>query len=372
MAQQDSGQKTEKPTPKKLRDARKKGQIPKSVDLAQWLTLLAATFILPLTIGGLIQDVRLGMSPLMQVAGRGEIGPVMAEAGSMSGAIVIHIAPLFGLVMVATIIAIATQGGVVISSHPLKPKWERISPKTGFKRLFSLQSLVDTLKALVRLAVLALLVSTTLVAAGREHLLTAGTDIDSSAEMLASQILLILRLSALAGVAVGIADYGFQRWNSMKKMKMTKHEVKQESKSTDGDPMIRQRRRAAHSKLSRNQMLAAIPDASVIVVNPTHYSVAVTYAGGGGAPKVVAKGVDELAWRIRAIATTNGVPIVESPPLARALHATVDVGDDVPEDFYEAVAAVLAFIMRRRPSATGGIRRLAIPPSKLPRLATTP
>jgi len=259
------------------------------------------------------------------------------------------------------------QGGVVFTAHPLKPKWERISPKAGFKRIFGVQSLAETAKSVVRLFVLALLVSTTLFAAARDHLGSNGVGLVGSTDELVHQIVLVLRLAALAGSVVGFADYGFQRWQSAKKLKMSKQEVKQDQKSAEGDPMIRSRRRAAHAKLSRNQMLSAVGDSRVVVVNPTHYAVALSYSADGSAPKVVAKGTDELAWRIRERANHHGIAIIESPPLARALHATVDVGHPIPESFFAAVAIVLAFVMRPRRNRTAATaRRVRIPSSKLP------
>jgi len=261
----------------------------------------------------------------------------------------------------------AAQGGVVLTGDPIKPKWERISPKSGFKRVFGVASLVETGKEVVRLTVLAILVATTLVAAGRDHLMSGGLSLRFSTDLLLGQVIVLLRLAAFIGSVVGLADYAFQRWQTTKKLKMSKQEIKQESKSSEGDPMIRSRRRQAHAKITRNQMLSAVKGATVVVVNPTHYSVALAYADDGSAPVVVAKGTDELAFRIRERARLGEIPIVESPPLARALHATVEVNDPIPDSFFEAVAIVLAFVMRPRANkASAATRRVSIPNSKLP------
>lgn len=371
MANDEGGQKTEKPTPKKLQDARKKGQIPKSVDLVQWLTLLAASFILPLTLENLIRRAGTDFQKTFEMAGTGEIGPTLAHVASSSGAATVGLIPLFGLVVVSTIIGMVAQGGVVLTVDPIKPKKERVSPKAGFKRVFGPQALMETGKAVVRLTVLCALVATTLFAAGRDHLIANGLALRVSTELLVDQVVLLLRLAALIGSIVGLADYSFQRWQSMKKLKMSKQEIKQEAKNSEGDPMIKGRRRQAHQKLSRNQMLSAVNGAAVVVVNPTHYSVALAYSDDGSAPTVVAKGTDELAFRIRERARLAEIPIVESPPLARALHASVEVNDPIPESFFEAVAIVLAFVMRPRANKVhAATRRVHVPASKLPTDAT--
>ena len=367
MADKEGGEKTEKPTPRKLREAKKKGQIPRSVDLVQWLTLLAACFLLPTTLERVIRRVGTDFQSAFAMASTGDIGPTLSKVALASRNATLELSPLFGFVLVSSIVGMAAQGGIVLTADPLKPKWERVSPKAGFKRVFGVQSLVETGKAVARLSVLAILVATTLFAASRDHLLASGLSLRASTDMLLDQVVLLLRLAALIGSVIGLADYAFQRWQMMKKLKMSKQEIKQESKSSEGDPMIRSRRRQAHAKITRNQMLSAVNGATVVVVNPTHFSVALAYADDGSAPVVVAKGSDDLAFRIRDRARIGEVPIVESPPLARALFASVEVNDRIPESFFEAVAIVLAFVMRPRANkASAATRRVTIPNSKLP------
>jgi flagellar biosynthesis protein FlhB len=363
----DSGEKTEKPTPRRLREAKKKGQIPRSVDLVQWVSLLAATFVLPWTVGNLSHVIEREFGPLILAGSTGEMSVAMAAFGDLAAGSTLAIAPLFIMIMIWSIVGMVVQGGVVFTGEPLKPKWNRISPKVGFKRIFGVEALAETAKSLIRLGVLGVLISTTLYAATREHLGGNGVDLGVSTELLVEQSILLLRLAAFAGSVVGLADYGFQRWRTTKQLRMSKQEVKQEHRSSEGDPMIRSRRRAAHAKITRNQMLSAVGGARVVVVNPTHFAVALAYSGDGSAPTVVAKGTDELAWRIRERANRHGVPIVDSPPLARALHATVDVGQPIPESFFAAVAIVLAFVMRPRRNRTAATaRKVRIPPSKIP------
>ncbi len=371
----ESAQRTEKPTPRRLREARKKGQIPRSVDLVQWITLLAASFVVPSTIGGVLAAVQERLGPAIRLAARGEAGQALETTAAMTASALLALLGLFAFVVASSVIGMAAQGGVVFTGHPLKPKWERVSPKAGLKRLFAVQSLVETAKAVVRLVILAVLVSTTLTSAAGTHLFTAGLELRTSTGLLIDQVLFVLRLAAIGGVTIGLADYGFQRWQTMKKLRMTKQQVKEDQRSSDGDPAVRNRRRAAHAKLSRNQMLRAVADATVIVVNPTHFAVALSYGKDGQAPVVAAKGTDELSWRIRERAALAEVPIVESPPLARALHASVDVGDAIPEPFFEAVAIVLAFVLRDRAGratmdgdrdGTRVTARVPVPAGKIP------
>ena len=171
-------------------------------------------------------DQRLGMA--IELAGRGETGPALAASATMAGSAAVGLGALFGFVMVSSIVGMVAQGGVVFSAHPVKPKWERVSPKTGFKRLFSMQSVMETAKALARLLVLALLVSTVLSTAASEHLFSAGLDLAGSADLLISQMLLVIRLAALIGSVIGVADYAFQRHQAMKKLKMSKQDVKED------------------------------------------------------------------------------------------------------------------------------------------------
>ena len=366
MANNDSGQKTEKPTPRRLREARNKGQIPRSVDLVQWLTLLAASFLLPSTIGGVLDRLEDRFAEALAFAASGDVGPTLEATARMSGYGLLGLTTLFGFVVASSILGMAAQGGVVFTAHPLKPKMERISPKAGFKRLFSVQSVMETGKAVIRLFVLGIIVATTLTGAAAGHLLGAQLSLEAATNLLIDEVLLIIRLSALIGSIIGMADYAFQRWQSMKKLKMSKHEVKQDQKSSEGDPVIRSRRRAAHQKLTRNQVLSAVSESTVIVTNPTHFAVALYYGEDGSAPVVKAKGSDELAMRIRERGKIAEVPIIESPPLARALHASVEIGEAIPEEFFEAVAIVLAFVMRPRRNRLEGPRQVTVPPSKIP------
>ena len=361
----DNAQRSEKPTAKRLRDARRKGQIPRSPDLVGWATLLAASFVLP-TLAAVVHRTMAGyLQQATRTVAAGDPGQAMVLAAGMAGDALGWTIVFLAVMFAATAAGMAVQGGVTLTAQPLKPKWERLSPKAGVKRLVSAQSLVDTGKALFRLTVMAVLVLQ--VGVGYISSLLSGTSraLEPAGVELADALLLVVRLVAVVGVVVGLGDYAFQRYRTGKQLRMTKHEVKQESRNTEGDPLTRGRRRRAHADITRNQMLAAVNEASVVVVNPTHVAVALAYEAGG-VPTVVAKGDDDLALRIRERAFEKGIPVVEVRPLARVLHDLIDVGEEVPAHLYEAVAIVIAFVMRA-PATTleRAVRTVSVPPSKL-------
>jgi flagellar biosynthesis protein FlhB len=362
MAKNDSGTKTEKPTPKRRQDARKEGQIARSVDLVQWVALLIATFVLPRTVGAAMDRLADASRQLLATAARGEAGPAFGALGELLVSLAAALAPLFVLMLVVVLLGLASQGGVVIATKALAPKWERISPKKGLKRIFSAQSLMETAKALTRLVIFGVVVWVVVRSSVLELLTGTPKSLDIVAPALGRTVLLTLRLSAAAGIVVGVADMVFQRWQQEKKLRMSRQDIRQEMKNSEGDPMVRSRRRAAHAKLSRNALLAGVDDATVVVVNPTHVAVALRYRDGDGAPVVVAKGGDEVARRIRERALEQRVPVLEARPLARVLFDTVDIGEHIPGELFEAVAVVLAFVFRdRRRAWSGGVHRIEVP-----------
>jgi len=367
MAASDTGQKTEKPTPKRLQEARKKGQIPRSADLVSWSSLLVASFVIPTLLRGLNDQMRQYFDRVTQAADHAEWGAAMEASSALAVGTVLVLLPFLGLLMLLSALGLAVQGGVTLTLQPLRPKLERISIKAGVKRLFSAQAAVDTLKAVVRLVALVAIVTQVAFDSVERYLSGTGQDLAKVGPELGAALLLVVRLAAVLGIVVGVADYFFQRWKTMKQLRMSAYDIKQERRNTEGDQMIRGRRRSMHQKLSRNQMLAAVQDASVVVVNPTHYSVALSYAAGQ-VPTVVAKGVDDLAFRIRERAFEHHIPVVESRALARLMHDTIEVGEEVPAELYEAIAIVIAFVMQRPPGAFGDtVRQVNVPESKLVR-----
>ncbi|MDH4278832.1 MAG: EscU/YscU/HrcU family type III secretion system export apparatus switch protein [Acidimicrobiia bacterium] len=363
---EDQGSKTEKATPRRRKEARAEGQIPRSVDVVQWGVLVAATFFAPPLLGRVLTSLQVRSRAAITLSAQRELEPVLGLLWGLVVDLAIVLIPMMMLVMVMTVAGLAVQGGVMLSGRSLKPKWQRLSPMAGVKRLASPDSVVDTAKSLLRLTMLAVIVILVVPSVARDHLSGGAIGASEGAVLAAADVVLLLRLLAIAGLLVGLADIGFQRWRTERRLRMTKHEVKQEMRSSEGNPEVRARRRQLHQRMTRNQMLSAVQNSSVVVVNPIHVAVALKYGDGLAAPRVVAKGIDDVAERIRLRAIEAEVPIVESRALAWLLHDTTAVGRDVPVELYHAVALVLAFVLRSRPSAlTGIIRRVNVPSSAL-------
>ncbi len=259
------------------------------------------------------------------------------------------VAPLFGVVVVAALLGGVVQVGFHMTAEPLSPNWDRINPVKGFQRLFSLDSATEALKAFVKMAV----VFGVAWSFFKSRAATAGHYFQRSVPELSTLLLgdlarLFFTIAAALG-AFAALDYFYQRYRIEKQMRMTKREVKEEYKLREGDPMIKSRIRSAQRRIARRRMMEAIPKADVVVTNPTHYAVALKYEQGKHeAPRVVAKGVDFLALRIRELAKSANVPIVENKPLARALYKQIPIGKQITKDLYTAVAQVLSYVYRVR------------------------
>ena len=355
--------KTEAPTPKKKQEAKKKGTVAKSVDLGPWLTLLIATYLLPWLIGSVGGAVADALSALGDLAAEPDVGDALRLLSAAMRAGFFAVMPFMAVIALVTVLSQMAQTGLVLSLHPLKPDFKRLNPIAGVKRLFSPKSLWETAKQVVKALLVAwiawphiIAIHDLLVGHGRVPLLPG-------LSATAAEIMAMTRGISWAVVGVGLFDYAFQRRNTILDLKMTKQEVRDEMRSSEGDPQVKQRIRSLQMAMTRSRMMAAVPGASVVVTNPTHIAVALVYdPAAGGAPRVVAIGVDAIAKRIRETAAEAKVPIVEAKPLARALWRACEVGDEIPFTLYEAVAKVLAFVRRLRSSY------LPSSPMPLPRL----
>ena len=355
--------KTEAPTPKKKQEAKKKGTVAKSVDLGPWLTLLIATYLLPWLIGSVGGAVVDALTALGDLADEPDVGDALRLLGAAMQAGFFAVMPFMAVIALVTVLSQMAQTGLVLSLHPLKPDLKRLNPIEGVKRLFSPKSLWETAKQVVKAVLVAwiawphiIAIHDLLVGHGRVPLLPG-------LSATAAEIMAMTRGVSWAVVGVGLFDYAFQRRNTILDLKMTKQEVRDEMRSSEGDPQVKQRIRSLQMAMTRSRMMSAVPGASVVVTNPTHIAVALVYdPAAGGAPRVVAIGVDAVAKRIREKAAEANVPIIEAKPLARALWRACEVGDEIPVTLYEAVAKVLAFVRRLRSSY------LPSSPMPLPRL----
>ena len=356
MAESDQ-EKTEQPTGKRLEDAREEGQVPRSQDFNTAAVLLLAGAGLRMfgaSIGAALAQM---MHSGLQLSTAQEFDPklALATAGSELMHALLACAPLFGLTVLAALAAPMALGGWNFSVQSLAPDFTRLDPIAGFGRLFSLRAVVDLTKAFAKF----LLVAGTAFLVLRSqaaHMLALGnepleTGVADSVRLVSSAMLI---MSGTLGLIAAL-DVPWQLWQHHKKLRMTRQEIRDEAKESDGSPETKGRVRRMQRDLMRRRMMHEIPTADVVVTNPTHFAVALRYDEGRmRAPRVVAKGADLIAARIREIATEHTVPVFEAPPLARALFHNVEIGGEIPTALYVAVAQVLTYIYRLKTARAAG------------------
>lgn len=342
---------TEKPTHKRLTDARKRGQVARSRDLNDAFHLGAALMVLtywgPSMISGLGTIVGQGLSRVgdarHQAITSGEVVNLAVQGVMQIGWLV---APLAVAAFVATAVSTQAQGGFVFANEALRVDFARLNPATGFKRLMPSQAGINLVKTVIAATIVGAVawatIDTLLLESPGFALLTPVASGLSAWE----HTVLFLKRAVVTLFAFAAADFGLQMYRTGESLKMTKQEVRDDSKMQEGNPEIKARVRRVQREMIRRRMLAAVPKATVVITNPTHFAVALQYTRGQMAPEVVAKGADALALKIRTIAREHGVPIVENPPLARAIYKQVEVGESIPGDLFEAVAEILAYLIR--------------------------
>ncbi|MBE3574857.1 MAG: flagellar biosynthesis protein FlhB [Firmicutes bacterium] len=341
--------KTEPATPKRRSEARKRGQIPRTQELNTAVVLLALFALIHAGMPGAmarIQDYMastfgsLGAAPASVAGLHVVLFPALEVSALLLG-------PVLFVALVASVLSSGLQVGVVLTGEPLKPQFSRINPLEGAKRLFSRRGLVELGKSLLKIVIVGGMAYWTL--AGTVPIFLNMNDMPVSRAFLnVNEIIYDLALRCgVALLVLAAADYAFQRWENEQSLKMTKEEIKEELKETEGNPQVRGKIRQMQRRLAVGRMMQQVPTADVVVTNPTHYAVALRYDPDTmEAPVVVAKGADFLALRIRTLAARHGVLIVENPALARTLYQAVDVGQAIPVELYQAVAEVLAFVFR--------------------------
>jgi flagellar biosynthetic protein FlhB len=339
------GEKTEKPTPQRLKKARKEGQIPRTQELGTWLGVAAASILLPMLVGNTFEVVQKLFVQINSVASHPEPEAISVLMGQALTAFMTTVLPLgLGMMLVGTAAA-AAQGGVTFATKSMKPTLKKLNPFPGIKRMFGTQGLWETIKALIKTAALGTVV---IVTSDRAQTLVSSAGalpLSAVASTFTDSAILMFRVVAVTGLVIAVLDYVVVRMKTMKKLKMSKYEITQENKQSEGDPHMKAHRRATAMAMSRNRMMSDVKDADVLLVNPTHVAVALKYDPMKGAPRVVAKGAGEVAAKLRKLAEENRVPMVQDIPLARALHASCDLGQEVPAQLFTAVARVLAFVM---------------------------
>lgn len=364
---EDSGQeRTEKATPKRLKDARDKGQIARSRELnSAALVLLGAGGLWALGghLGSVFIDLMRGGFTIDRAAAL-DPAALVSYLGAASGQALWALAPWLSLALVIAAAAPMLLGGFLLSAENLTPKFERLDPAKGLKRVFSAQGAVETGKALAKFLVLGG-IAWFVVRQMAPALLALGSEPMPGAIVHALGLSAkAFFLTALGLLLIAAVDVPFQLWNHAKQLRMTRQDIKDEMKESEGRPEVRGRIRQRQQELSRRRMMQDIPKASVVITNPTHYAVALRYdVGADGAPRLVAKGADLVAQQIRAAAREHGVPILEQPPLARALFYTTKLGAEVPRELYTVVAQVLAWVYQLRAGqhGLGDLPALAVP-----------
>ncbi len=350
-----SDDKTEAPTPKRLKDARKEGRVAKTQDLGAWTGILVASLLIPLVIRSGTQRLGTLMVRVAGVVQDPDPHVALSVLGQGLQDFVIISAPLVLGMMLVGVAASAAQGGVHIATKNFKPQFKRLNPISGFKRAFGPQGLWEGAKALLKSVVVGLLVWRAVSAAVPTLSASGSLPLGELLRIVADTVVTLIRTAAGAGLVMAALDYAVVKRRTTKGLKMSKHDVKQEAKQSEGDPQMKGAIRSRQLAMSRNRMMASIASADVVLVNPTHVAVALRYDPAKGAPRVVAKGSGHVAARIRAEAEKHRIPMVADKPLARALHASCQIGQEIPAETFTAVARVLAFVLalKARGSAAG-------------------
>lgn len=357
-----AGEKTEKATPQRLRRARGEGQVAKTPDLSAWATVAVGATLVP----GVIRAAQARLEGLLlQVTGVIENPDPLVATRIMAEGLrdsVLLVAPIAGAATLAAIVAGAVQGGIHPAWPSVRPKLSRLNPIDGFKQRYGLMAWWQGAQTALKTAAL-VYVTYRAVQQAIPVLVGGGAlPLSSSLQIVHSSIVDLVVVSVGIGTVLAVADYMIKMRKTAKDLRMTKQEVKDENKRTEGDPMLKAARRSRAMQMSRNRMMSEVTHADAVLVNPTHVAVAVRYDPAKGAPRVVAKGSGHLAARIREKAREHGVPLVADVPLARALYAACKVGQEIPMELYGPVAQVLAFLMNLKRTRRGvGEDPLVIP-----------
>lgn len=351
MAEGSDQEKTEAPSPQRLEKSREDGQVVQSRELATFVILMvggSALWMMASGLGQTLSHIVKGALQFNPGIAR-DSSHVMAQLSNQFFEAAFALAPFLGLMVLATLASPLMLRGWMFSTKALAPKFDRMNPMSGIKRMFSSQGLIELVKALGKAGLLggvaAWLIWTNLDGIFSLSLESPSLAIQHMGDLI-GKIFLTVSGTMIFIVAI---DLPYQLWSHHNKLKMTKEELRQEAKESEGDPHLKARIRSQQREVARRRMMSEIPTADVVITNPTHYAVALKYSEGKmGAPRVVAKGADEVAARIRALASEHNVPLLEAPPLARALFRHTELGDEIPATLYAAVAEVLAYVFQLR------------------------
>lgn len=348
---EDDASKTEDPTAKRIEESRRKGQVALSRELNSWLMLLAATLLIMAvanpTLAKITAFLKIYMEQAHALPGTpGGLGIVLGAAAKNT--LMLLSLPLL-ILMIAAFLGPFLQIGPLFAPEIIKMDISKISPMKGFTRLFSMRAIVEFLKGILKIALVGL-VGTIMILpfmGGVEHMV--GLPVGMILLEMKTLVLRMMTGTLIAFLVIAMIDVVYQRTSHMKKLRMSKQEIKDEYKQSEGDPQVKGKLRQLRAEKARQRMMANVPNADVVITNPTHFAVALQYDPDKmDAPLCVAKGMDDVALRIRAVARENDVTLYENPPLARALYDTVEVDEDIPAEHYKAVAQVISFVFRQK------------------------
>ncbi len=352
--ERDDTERSEDPTAKRLDDAIKRGDVVRSAEVNTWFMMAGAVLVLMVFATPMAQTLEMTFRGVL--ANSYQIpadGPAVAHlAKNIAVDVLAALGIPFLLLTLAALLGTAIQHRIVFSVEPLIPHLSKISPAAGMKRLFSLQALANFAKGLAKLMIFGAVIAALLWP--QRHRLAGLITTDPALILPFTKSLTMQMLGTVVAIlaVVAMADYLFQHRQWYERQKMSVREMKEEFRQSEGDPMIKGKIRQLRQARARKRMMAAVPKASVVITNPTHFAIALQYDRGMTAPICVAKGVDLIARKIREVAEAHGIPVVENPPLARALHGTVEIDQEIPQEHYRAVAEIIGYLMR--------LRRLAV------------
>jgi len=339
--------KTEKATPKKRRDERKKGNVFMSRDAIAVATLFTSIFILRVWMPTIVSTIEGFFGYCFSLVHQRGTGIPIGLLYQSVLLLVKAAGPLLVATMLAAVAATFAQTKLLVTSEVLKPKWSRISPLQGFKRLFSLRSVIEALKGLLKITILLYFVYSCLTDLVSISVRYMAADITGACRHLLNAIFIMLIKVGIAFLALAALDFLYQWWDYERQLRMSKQEIKEEYKQTEGDPQVKGKIKEVQRKMAQSRMMQQVPQSDVVVRNPTHFAVALRYhPGEDDAPVVLAKGQDELALRIIRVAEEHHITVIENVPLARALYAGADLDKQIPPELYEAVAEIMVYLFR--------------------------
>ena len=346
---EDDASKTEDPTAKKLSKGREEGTVAMSMEIKSWMILLGSAFAVGLFAPWMMRGVsHVGSTFIFEPhAIPMDFEHLRLLFSDLFIRLGILLAPVMALLFFLAIFASVGQTGFMYSPKKLKPKLSKFSPKQGIKKIVSVKSFIEFVKGIFKLSIVTAVAFSLAVPLLDDIQLIPSFELPYTLDRMHDIAIILISATVAVMTAIAALDYMYQRYAFIKQMKMTKQEVKDEHKQSEGDPMVKSRIRRLRHERAMQRMMAAVPRADVVITNPTHYAVALEYKMEVmPSPKLIAKGIDELAHRIRDVAEENDIPVVENPPLARALYAAVDLDEEIPAEHYKAVAEVIGYVMR--------------------------